>query len=168
MSEEVHKIVEALKMKSHPEGGFYKETYRSSGVVPKEVLGGDFSGVRNYSTAIYFLLTSDNFSAFHKIKQDEIWHHYQGASLDIHVIDPEGVYTKYCLGVNLEKGEYPQVVVPAGCWFASGVADAQGYSLVGCTVSPGFDFDDFVLAERALLIAQFPEYKNVITQFTRV
>ncbi|WP_025742965.1 cupin domain-containing protein [Aquimarina pacifica] len=167
MSAEIQKIVNTLGMKPHPEGGFYKETYRSTGVIPKEALLTKFSGARNYSTAIYFLLTSDNFSAFHKIKQDEIWHYYQGSSLNVHVIDENGTYTKYRVGVDLDKGELPQLVVSAGCWFASSVASNDGYSLVGCTVAPGFDFDDFQLAKRKNLITQFPEYEDVITKFTR-
>ncbi len=167
MNKEVGKIVEKLEMKAHPEGGFYKETYRSEGVIPKDVLAGDFSGDRNYCTGIYFLLTSDNFSAFHKIKQDEMWHYYAGSSLYVHVITPEGKYIKYAVGMNLDQGESPQLVVPANSWFASSVKDNQGYSFVGCTVSPGFDFDDFVLAERNFLIKQYPDHSEIISKYTR-
>ncbi len=168
MDVKIEKIVNKLDLLPHPEGGFYKETYRSGGVIPKETLGHEFSGARNYCTAIYFLLTSNNFSAFHRIKQDEIWHFYTGSSLYVHVIDPNGLYTKYTVGTNFEKGEQPQLLVPAGCWFASSVKDDSSYSLVGCTVSPGFDFNDFELAKREDLIAAYPDYKDVITQFTRI
>lgn len=167
MNTRIEKIVRKLDMNPHPEGGFYKETYRSEGVIPQHVLDKKYSGERNYCTAIYFLLTSDNFSAFHKINQDEIWHYYQGASLFVHVIDLEGEYHRYSLGMNLEAGELPQLVVPAGCWFASSVRKENSYSLVGCTVSPGFDFDDFELAERKDLIRQFPKHKDIVTQLTR-
>lgn len=168
MSKKVEEIVDSLKMEPHPEGGFYKETYRSKEVVPQSVLGNEFSGDRNCCTAIYFLLTSENFSAFHRIKQDEIWHYYNGSSLYVHVIDQAGKYTRYTVGMNLSKGELPQLLVPAGCWFASSVKDVDSHSLVGCTVSPGFDFDDFELADRESLITEYPDYNDVITQFTRV
>jgi hypothetical protein len=167
MNTRIEKIVQKLDMNPHPEGGFYKETYRSKGIIPQHVLGEAYNGERNYCTAIYFLLTSDNFSAFHKINQDEIWHYYEGASLFVHVIDLEGEYRRYSVGMNLEEGELPQLVVPAGCWFASSVKKENSYSLVGCTVSPGFDFDDFELAERKDLIQQFPKHKDVITRLTR-
>ncbi|WP_106794394.1 cupin domain-containing protein [Aquimarina sp. Aq78] len=167
MNTRIEKIVQKLDMNPHPEGGFYKETYRSEGVIPQQILNEKFKGERNYCTAIYFLLTSDNFSAFHKINQDEIWHYYEGSSLFVHVIDLEGKYHRYSVGINLDEGELPQLVVPAGCWFASSVKKEDSYSLVGCTVSPGFDFDDFELGEKKDLVQQFPEYKDVITQYTR-
>ncbi|WP_405205721.1 cupin domain-containing protein [Aquimarina sp. LLG6339-5] len=167
MNKEVEKIVEKLDMKSHPEGGFYKETYRSKGVIPKDVLAEEFSGDRSYCTGIYFLLTSDNFSAFHKIKQDEMWHYYAGSSLYVHVITPEGKYIKYTVGMNLDQGELPQLVVPANSWFASSVKDNEGYSFVGCTVSPGFDFNDFELAERNFLIKLYPDHLETISKYTR-
>ncbi|GAA4270896.1 cupin domain-containing protein [Aquimarina gracilis] len=167
MNSKINEIVKALRMDPHPEGGYYKETYRSEGVVNKSALVGNFSGDRNYCTAIYFLLTSENFSAFHRIKQDEIWHYYQGSSLYVHVIDQKGEYHRYAVGMHLDQGELPQLVVPAGCWFASSVKEIDDYSLVGCTVSPGFDFEDFELADRKALINQYPKHEDVITKFTR-
>ncbi|SEL83384.1 hypothetical protein SAMN04487910_3407 [Aquimarina amphilecti] len=167
MDKKVEKIVLKLDMKPHPEGGFYKETYRSTGVIPKDTLEEGFSGDRNYCTGIYFLLTSKNFSAFHKIKQDEMWHYYVGSSLYVHVITPNGKYTKYTVGMNLDEGESPQLVVPANSWFASSVKDDEGYSFVGCTVSPGFDFEDFELAQRSFLINQYPDHLDIISEYTR-
>ncbi len=167
MDKRISEIVGKLQMNPHPEGGFYKETYRSKESIPQKVLGNKFAGERNYCTAIYFLLTSDNFSAFHRIKQDEIWHYYEGSSLYVHVIDLNGEYKRYAVGMDLNHGELPQLIVPAGCWFASSVKNDSSYSLVGCTVSPGFDFDDFELAQRKELIQEYPKYKDVITQLTR-
>jgi len=167
MEKQVQEIIEKLEMKKHPEGGFYKETYRSVGVIPQNVLKGSFSGNRNYCTAIYFLLTSENFSAFHRIKQDEIWHFYKGNSLYIHEINKKGEYIRHELGMDLSKGELPQLVIPAGSWFASGVKSMKGYSFVGCTVSPGFDFEDFEMAEREVLVREYPRYKDVIVEYTR-
>ena len=167
MTKEIQQLVNSLNLLPHPEGGFYKETYRSNGVLDKTALPATFSGNRNYCTAIYFLLTSDNFSAFHRIKQDEIWHFYKGSTLLVHVIDKQGKYTQHKVGLNLEAGEVPQLVVPAGCWFASSVNDKNGYSFVGCTVAPGFDFEDFELANYKELSAHYPEHKDIIKQLTR-
>lgn len=163
----IKKLVDILKLLPHPEGGFYKETYRSDIVVSSSVLGSDFIRDRNYCIAIYFLLTSDNFSAFHRIKQDEIWHFYEGSSLYVHIIDTNGKYKKHTVGLDIENGALPQLVVPAGFWFASSVADQKSYSLVGCTVSPGFDFADFELANRRTLIAEYPQHQDVIERLTR-
>ena len=168
MKQDIKTIVENLNMAPHPEGGFYKETYRSTDTIPQGVLGDEFTGDRNYCTGIYFLLTSLNFSAFHRIKQDEMWHYYTGSSLYVHVIDPNGNYHRQTLGINFENGELPQYVVPAGSWFASSVKDEDSFSLVGCTVAPGFDFDDFELANRKSLIEIFPDHKELISQYTRI
>ena len=159
-------IVEQLNMLPHPEGGYYKEEYRSNGIIPQSALP-QFSGDRSFCTSIYFLLTSDNFSGFHKIKQDEIWHFYSGSPLAVHVIDIDGNYTKHIIGMDIENNQFPQLTVPANCWFASSVESDNGYSFVGCTVAPGFDFNDFKLAEREQLIAEHPQHKEIITTLTR-
>ncbi|MCG8372814.1 MAG: cupin domain-containing protein [Balneolales bacterium] len=168
MSNRIEELVQHLELKPHPEGGFYKETYRSDGVISKSELSEEFSGDRNYCTGIYFLLTDSTFSAFHKINQDEIWHFYEGDSLRVHMIDAKGNYTFKDIGLNLEQGESPQFTVPAGVWFASEVAKGGTYSLVGCTVSPGFDFDDFELPTQEKLISLFPEHSKIITRLTRL
>ncbi len=167
MNERITVLIEQLGLEPHPEGGFYKESYRSDNTIPMAAMQGVFSGDRAYGTSIYFLLTADNFSAFHRIKQDEIWHHYEGGTLEVHEIDPQGRYSCYKVGKHLLNGETPQRMVPAGSWFASCVAPGVDYALTGCTVSPGFDFDDFELANRNELIAQFPENKQIITELTR-
>lgn len=167
MKPEIEKLVTNLELLPHPEGGFYKEVYRSASVIPKDALAADFSGDRNYCTSIYFLLTSENFSAFHRIKQDEIWHFYGGSSLSVHVIDKDGIYTEHKVGMDFSNGEQPQLVVPAGCWFASSVAAKDSYAFVGCTVAPGFDFDDFELANRSTLQEEYPQYSAIIHRLTR-
>ena len=151
-----------LEMLPHPEGGFYKETYRSELTVTNRN-----GNNRSASTAIYFLMTSDNFSAFHKIESDEMWHFYQGSPLSVYVITENGELTILKIGNNPDKGEVLQAIVPAGCWFASRVDDKNTYSLVGCTVSPGFDFEDFELAERDKLTSEYPEHKEIICELTR-
>lgn len=157
--------VDKLKMQPHPEGGFYKETYRST----EKIIGvdDDFPNDRSFSTGIYFLLHDDNFSAFHRIKSDEMWHFYQGTGLTVYVISKEGKLDKIKLGSNPENDEVFQAVVPADSWFASIAEGENPYALVGCTVSPGFDFRDFEMAEREDLLKEFPHLKKEILALTR-
>lgn len=164
---EAIQIVKSFNLQAHPEGGYFKETYRSAGSISPENLEADYSGSRNYSTAIYFLLTSDTFSAFHRIKQDECWHFYKGSAIKIHMISPEGAYSHIVLGSDFNQEQAPQFVVPGGFWFAAEVIDPSSFSLVGCTVSPGFDFADFELADREAFTQKFPQHKELILKFTR-
>ena len=158
--------VQYLEMQPHPEGGWYKETYRSQGSIPSSLIG-EFDGDRSFSTGIYFLLTKANFSAFHRIKSDEMWHFYDGDGLIVHEINPNGDYIKHQLGLDLENGERPQLVISANSWFASEVKTGGNWCLVGCTVSPGFDFQDFELAEGSELVAHFPKHGQLIDRLTR-
>lgn len=150
--------VDTLQMQPHPEGGFYKETYRSDGVIQ------DLQ--RNYATAIYFLLLEDQFSAFHRIRSDEMWHFYAGDPLNIYVIDQQGHLQVHRLGNAFEQGAQFQFVVPGGCWFASRMAAPHTYALVGCTVAPGFDFRDFEMADRQKLIDIYPQHAEIIRELT--
>ena len=159
--------IELLQLKKHPEGGYFRETYRSEETIDKEHLPERFSGSRSLSTAIYFLLKGNDFSAFHSIKQDELFHFYDGSSLTIHVIDSSGHYFKIKLGRNIKDGEVPQATVKAGWVFGASVNDSNSYSLVGATVAPGFDFEDFELLSRYHLIEIFPQHKNIIEKLTR-
>ncbi len=164
----LEEIIEHLKLEPHPEGGYFRETYRSEGIIPQTVLGKSFDGERNYSTAIYFLLTSDNFSAFHKVAQDEFWHFHIGAPIELHMINPKGEHSHIIIGNNMLNGETPQFVVPGGYWFAAQIMEQNSFALVSCTVSPGFDFADFDLAKRSELTKQFPQHSQLVEQFTRV
>ena len=159
-------LITKFDLTEHPEGGFYKETYRSNGIIHNTNLSDNFIGDRNYSTCIYFLLTTEKFSAFHKINQDEIWHFYKGATLQLHMISPDGAYSFVHIGNKIEDNEIPQFIVPAGYWFAAEVLSPNSYSFVGCTVAPGFDFNDFVLPKRKELIALFPTHSEIITKLT--
>ena len=161
--------IEKYTLSPHPEGGYYAETYRARESVPQQLLPSRFSGDRSFSTGIYFLLETHNFSAFHRIKSDEMWHFYAGEALEIFVIHEEQREMQVIkLGDDPEKGETFQAVVPAGAWFASRPAQGSTYALVGCTVAPGFDFTDFEMAEREALQMQFPEFKQIIQELTRV
>jgi predicted cupin superfamily sugar epimerase len=163
----LEELVAHFELQPHPEGGYFRETYRSGDLLPAEQLSGEYSGGRNLSTCIYFLLTAQNFSAFHRIQQDEAWHFYHGAPLVLHIIAPDGSYEKHRIGMDFRRGEVPQHVVPGGCWFAAEVAEEDAYSFIGCTVSPGFHFDDFELAQRQRLIEAFPQHEALIARLTR-
>ena len=150
--------IDKLAMQPHPEGGFYKETYQSPGMIQRLD--------RRYATAIYFLLLEDKFSAFHRIKSDELWHFYTGSPLDVFMINEQGEMEQFRLGPDADAGQTFQAVVPAGRWFASRMAEPTSYALVGCTVSPGFDFQDFEMGDRFQLISQYPQHATLIKSLT--
>lgn len=168
MPTQIEVLINHYHLLPHPEGGFYKQTYIASEQILKSALPERFDGNRPFSTAIYFLLPFGNFSAFHRIKSDEVWHFYEGCALNIHVIHPNGHYECLKLGRNMNNGESYQLVVPANAWFASEPVGALGsFALVGCTVAPGFDFADFELADAAILVAQFPNHAQLIKRLSR-
>jgi predicted cupin superfamily sugar epimerase len=157
--------IKNLDLKAHPEGGFYRETYRSKEIISAAGLPARFPDERNFSTAIYFLLRSHDRSMFHRIKSDELWHFHVGGSLSIYVLSSTGL-TVHKLGADIEKGESLQIVVPAQCWFGAKVNVANAFVLAGCTVAPGFDFKDFEMGARQNLIKEFPQQRDIITQLT--
>jgi len=160
--------IEKLGLHNHPEGGYFKETYRSHEKIPQHDLPELYQGDRNFSTAIYFLLKEYEFSAFHRLKGDELWHYHAGDPLEIFEIKPDGHLDKYYLGHDLEAGEQPQVTIFKNHWFAARVNNPKGYTLMSCTMTPGFEFADFELAERASLVAAYPQHKALIERLTRV
>jgi uncharacterized protein len=155
-------LVKRLNLTRHPEGGWYRETYRAAENIPVEGLPERFCGERAASTAIYFLLEKGDVSAFHRIRSDELWHFYAGAALTVHILSPGGGYRQIRLGRDLDGGQEFQAVVPAGCWFGAEVSGEGAYALVGCTVAPGFDFADFELADRHELCRQYPPHSDLI------
>lgn len=163
----INKFIQQFKLQPHPEGGWYKQTYKSGEQIAADALPERFGADRVFSTAIYFLLEKGSFSSFHKIKSDECWHFYAGDPLLIYVIEQNGEIKIISLGNDLEKGQLFQYVVPAGCWFASRPAPGSEYCFVGCTVSPGFEFDDFELANGNELSAMYPQHKAIIKNLCR-
>lgn len=159
--------IDRLSLSPHPEGGYYQVTYQSTLTIVQNALPSAFHGNRSASTAIYFLLAQKDFSAFHRIASDELWHFYAGSALVVYVIDPEGNYSELHLGDVFEAGEVFQAVVKAGCWFASRLKNPAGFALVGCTVAPGFDFADFEMAKRSELAATYPKHRKLIEEMTR-
>ena len=162
-------VVRLLALVPHPEGGFYRETYRAAELLPQAALPRGFGGARAVSTAIYFLVPQGSFSALHRIASDEVWHHYAGAPLEVIAIFPDGRREDVRLGCALKEGERPQAVVPAGAWFGSRLAlgSTGDWSLVGCTVAPSFEFADFEMGNRAELLRHFPQHEAIVRELTR-
>ena len=128
---------------------------------------GRFTGDRPFSTAIYYLLNKTDFSTLHRIKQDELWHHYDGTSLTIHLIDCADHYATIKLGKDIKSGEQPLAIVRAGCVFGATVDDAESFALVGCTAAPGFSYEDFEMPDRKQLLTAYPQHKQIIEKLTR-
>ena len=160
-------LIERYQMQQHPEGGFFASTYQSSGFVPRTALPAEFTGDRYFSNAIVYLLKENDFSALHRLKQDEIWHFYLGGALRLVMISPDGKFSETILGQNIEAGDVVQAIVPAGYWFGAKPTEGAVFSFVGCTLAPGFDFADFELAKRSELLLQFPDLEAIILEFTR-
>ena len=153
-------LIRRLGLEPHPEGGFYRETYRSE----ERVQRGVPSVERAAATAIYYLLADDAYSAWHRIQSDELWHFHTGDALDVHVLEDDGTVRTHRLGhaAEDEMAVY-QAVVPAGRWFAAErVAGAHGYALVGCTVAPGLEFSEFELAEGHVLLKSHAAHDSLI------
>ncbi len=154
--------IEKLELLPHPEGGYYKEVYRSTEEVVAELLPLQRTGVRSINTAIYYLLEKENFSAFHRIKSDEIWHFYDGEPIVIYVLDKNGKLEE----LLLDK-DNPMQIVPKNTWFAAELKDKNSFALLGCTVAPGFDFKDFEMGEKSQLIKAYPEHKECIERLAK-
>ncbi|NLR92198.1 cupin domain-containing protein [Flammeovirga agarivorans] len=158
-------LINHLNMMPHPEGGYYVETYRSHkiGMINKNNIE------RNASTAIYFLMGDNDFSTFHKLKFTEIWHHYDGNPVEIVEITPKGELKRSIVGKDFLKGETPQHVITGGNWFAARTIESEGsdYVLVGCTVAPGFEFEDFEIADVNKLAVDYPDHKEIIMEFKK-
>ncbi len=159
MNDTAAALVATLGLTPHPEGGFFRETFRAPLIVDAP------QGGRAASTAIYYLLTAGSFSALHRVRSDEVWHHYDGDPVELHTIDDAGRHAMTRVGRDIAAGERPQFVVPAGVWQAA--VPVGEYVLCGCTVAPGFDFADFEMPARDALTQRFPALREVIARLTR-
>lgn len=155
-------LIDLLHLIPHPEGGHYRETYRASEQVNTP------RGPRAASTAILFLLAAGERSCWHRIASDEAWHHHGGDGLVIHELDQEGTARSTLLGLELSTGQRPQHVVPAGSWFAAEPLPGSSWSLVSCTVAPGFDFADFELASQVQLDPHAEPLSRICPQWQRL
>lgn len=158
--------IQRLDLSAHPEGGYYRETYRSPTTISEGALPDRFEGERDVAALIYFLLPGNSFSALHRIQQDEVWHFYAGHPLTLHQIDPDGTYRTCTLSRRLDEGHVLHAVVPAGTWFGATVSAEDGYALMGCTTAPAFDFADFELGGRDALMEAFPQHRSLIERLT--
>ena len=159
--------INKLQLTPHVEGGAFIQTYCSDLSISQNQLPVTFHGPRPVSTSIYFLLKQNQFSAMHRIAADELWHFYYGDPLTVYEIDTTGNLLEHHLGNNPENNEDFQCIIKAGSWFGSKTKEGGEYSLVGCTVSPGFDFDDFELGERIELLGLYPQHEAIIKTLTR-
>lgn len=159
--------ISELNLREHPEGGYYREIYRSCETIQTRALPNRFNGPRTFSTAIYYLLEGNDYSALHRIRSDEIWHFYAGSAVTIHTIDQSGVYERALLGANPENDESLTAVITAGCWYGATLNEPRSFALMGGTVAPGFEFEDFELANRTDLMRSFPGHRCVIERLTR-
>lgn len=155
--------IDHYKMAGHEEGGFFYQVLKSDQTIQLEG-----QKPRVLYTSIYFLLTSNNPSRFHRLTADEVWYYHYGNPLTVHMITAEGDYQQVTLGTDVEQGQVLQAVVPKGTIFGSTVEDSDSYSLVSCMVSPGFEYDDFELFKRADLLNQYPDYADIIHCLTLV
>ena len=158
--------VARLGLLPHPEGGFYRETYRSTEVLPRAALPERFAGPRAISTAILYLLPEGAKSRFHRIASDELWYFHLGGPLELIELSPDGEVETTILGGDLSRGEVLQKAVAAGRWFGARPRPGAGWCLVGCSVAPGFDFADFQMGRRAELLAAFSSARAEILALT--
>ena len=165
MSRDASYWIRALRLEPHPEGGYYRETWRSPETVPASALPPRFGGPRAMGTAIVYLLAAGAVSHLHRLHADEVWHHYDGGALHLHLLGPDG-HARIALGRDMERGERLEAVVPHGTWFGAETAPGAAYALVGCTVSPGFEFADFEMGSRAALLAEYPAQREWIERLT--
>lgn len=158
--------IQELNLEPHPEGGFYKELLRSEFIIPAGKLSGKHDSNRSLYTSIYFLLEEGSVSKFHRLKSDEIWYYHYGDSMIIECIKENGEHYTEKLGQDVLSGEKFQVLIPGGTIFGAKTNGQNKYSLVGCLVSPGFDFQDFKLFESEELLRLYPRHQSIILEFT--
>ena len=160
-------IIRVLGLEPHAEGGWFVETYRAPFLLPRASLPVGYAGDRNLSTAIYYLLRRGNFSAMHRVMGDEILHHYLGDPVELLRLYPDGSGDVAVIGPDLESGMRPQVIVPGGTWQGARVSGEGEFALLGTTMAPGFDYADFLLADRSELIARYPDHSDLIEELAR-
>ena len=156
-----------LALQPHPEGGYFREIYRATEQISATALPPRYLGPRAFATSIYFLLAGTQISTLHRLASDEQWHFYDGNALLLDMITPDGTSREVRLGRRATAGEQFQAVIPAGTWMGARLASRRGYALIGCTVAPGFEFQDFTAGRRPHLIEQFPQHRKLITALTR-
>ena len=160
-------IIKLFGMKPLPdEGGYYVETYRAGEKITRTALPDRYSGDRNYSTAILYLLTPDTCSRLHRVKSDEVFHFYLGDPVTMLKLHPDRSSEIITLGPDIFNSQHTQVTIPHGCWQGCFLNDGGRFALIGCTVAPGFEFDDYESANREQLLTAYPDQKDLILKLT--
>ncbi len=168
-------LIEQLGLQPHVEGGYFVETYRSELELPGGgggrgggcVLPAGYGGARSIATAIYYLVTPESFSTLHRVRGDEMFHFYLGDPVEMLVLFPDGGGEVLALGQDVAAGMRPQAIVPGGCWQGSRLLGEGRFALLGATMAPGFDYEDFELAEREPLARAYPDFRERITALTK-
>ena len=164
----LNEIKSMLNLKLHPtEGGYYAETYRSNEEVPVDSLPSRYTGSRSFSTAIYYLLTAETFSTMHRLRTDEMFHHYLGDPVEMLQLFPDGSGRTVIIGSDLLEGMRPQALVPGGVWQGARLIMGGRFALMGTTVSPGFDFKDYEAGKREVLLDSYPQFHELIYALTK-
>lgn len=166
VTKEIQEWIDRLGLAKHPEGGYFKEVYQNREHITAEQLSVPYPGRRSLATSIYFLLPAEEVSRLHRLRSDEIWYYHGGSSLTLIMIDTAGNLSEKRLGCDVVAGELPQVVIPGGSTFGAFVNQEGSYTLVGCLVSPGFDYQDFELLSREKMLADFPQHQEIILRLT--
>lgn len=167
-SETEKEIIKLLGLKPlEPEGGFFRETYRSKLGPPSESLPQAYAGRRSAGTAIYYLLTAQTYSAIHRLRSDEVYHFYLGDPVELFLFGQKGQVKRVLLGNNPRNGMRPQAAIPKGCWQGARLASGGRWALLGTTVFPGFDYRDFELGDRDKLLRLYPRHRRTIIELTR-
>ncbi|WP_304457933.1 cupin domain-containing protein [Alicyclobacillus sendaiensis] len=168
MNADAHRWIERLQLTPHPEGGYYREIYHSPRYLRDPATVEAYGGARRTATSIYFLLPEGDVSRLHRLRSDELWYFHHGRPVVVHLFHPDGRYEARELGLPDVPGREPQVLVPAGTIFGAELAPGDGaaFALVGCMVTPGFDFEDFELVSRDEVTPRFPAQKDVIARLT--
>jgi predicted cupin superfamily sugar epimerase len=164
---EAARWIARLDLRPHPEGGYYRETYRAAESIARDALPSRYDGPRAFATAVYFLLPSGEISALHRLRSDELWFFHRGSPLRVVTLDDDGTLDEQLLGLDGDGDARFQATVAAGRWFGASVDGPDSFALVSCVVAPGFEFADFELADRATLVARHPRHAAVITRLTR-
>ena len=159
-------LIRQFQLAAHPEGGYFYETYVSPDIIGHAGIPDRYSSARRSAKAIYFLLPGDQVSKFHRIKCEEIWCHHLGDAVTVFIIHRDGTLQECLLGTHIERGERPHVIIPHNVWFGAKVNKKNAYAFVSCITAPGFEFEDFELAERNALLQEYPQHRELIISFT--
>jgi len=164
---EAERIINKLNLMPHPEGGYYREIYRSNEIIPKSALPERYSGDRRMGTGIYYLLTPGDISAMHKVKSDETFHFYGGDATELLLLYPDGTAKVIEMGHDIERGMSLTVTIEHGVWQGQRLKPGGKYALFGTTVNPGFEYDDFEFANRDELLEKYPDFSEMILKLTK-